>query len=55
VGAVESGSRLDDEEEDEDIVCELESRNGNVGSRYKRGEVDVDPTGLDVVLGIVGV
>lgn len=50
VGAVEGGSRLEKEDEDEDIVCVLESRNGNVGSRYNRGEVEVDPTGRDVGL-----
>lgn len=52
VGAVEGGSRLEEEDEDEDMVCVLESRNGNVGSRYSNGEVDDDPTARDVGLGV---
>lgn len=53
VGAVEGGSRLDDPDEDEEDIAWVDvSRNGNVGSRYSNGDVDVDPTGRDVGLGI---
>lgn len=53
VGAVEGGSRLDDPDEDEeDIACVDVSRNGNIGSRYNSGDVEVDPTGRNGCLGI---